>query len=210
MASGGKRLRSHLAFTDESRIPLFPEINKQNYRIRTSDPKKVPVYQKPKFGLSIMVAGAISSKGKSDLIIVPEKVTIGARKYQQLMLPVYKRFTEDTSIFPRQDHVTFQQDGAPGHTAKTTMSKLERLFPRVWGKGVWPGNSPDLSPIEPVWQILKDSVLVSPRRTTRNELVARVTETWNSLTQEQLTDLIESFVPRMAMCAANGGGHTDY
>ena len=42
----------------------------------------------------------------------------------------------------------FQQDGAPVHTSKVALKWLENNLNSFWGKGVWPGNSPDLSPIE--------------------------------------------------------------
>ena len=48
--------------------------------------------------------------------------------------------------------VVFQQDGAPSHRAKSTTAWLNRNHLEVFPH---PANSPDLSPIEPLWHQLK-------------------------------------------------------
>ena len=206
----GQLKRVHIIWTDEAWIPLHPEINKQNMRIRTSDPDLIPTYRKPKFGLKVMVAGAISTRGKSDLIFMDKGETVNKDVYRNKILPAYERFAKDRSLFPNQKMVTFSQDGAPAHTATTTMTYLEATFPTVWGKNVWPGNSPDLNPIEHLWNTLKESVLIEPRPKNRDELIARILVTWGSISQDKLLVLVESFVSRIAICAAKAGQHTGY
>lgn len=124
----GKKKRIHVIWADEVLIHLHGDVNRQNHRIRTSDPDKVPVVMKPKYGVNVMVAGAISANGKSGLIFFEEGETVRAKNYQEKVLPVYKRFSEDLAIFPGQDMVTFMHDGAPAHKANTTTRMCGQFF----------------------------------------------------------------------------------
>lgn len=64
------------------------------------------------------------------------------------MLPSIKKlFQGKNSTF------VFQQDGAPPHTAIRTQVALDMEGINVL---TWPPNSPDLSPIENVWAIIKE------------------------------------------------------
>ncbi len=46
---------------------------------------------------------------------------------------------------------TFMQDGAPCHTARAVMNYLRERNVTVLD---WPGNSPDMNPIETLWGIM--------------------------------------------------------
>ena len=68
----------------------------------------------------------------------------------------------------------FQQDSAPCHTAKTVYAwfktnKIEVL--------TWPGNSPDMNPIENEWNQLKDEIHDAPI-TTKIQLIERLIQEW--------------------------------
>ena len=58
-------------------------------------------------------------------------------------------------------------------------------------------------------QIYK-TVLVEPRPKNRDELIARVQNTWENISTQRLKDLVESFPNRLQQAKANNGGHTDY
>ncbi|KAJ4446682.1 hypothetical protein ANN_13379 [Periplaneta americana] len=76
------------------------------------------------------------------------------------------------------------QDGARAHTDKSTQDTIKNSGIKVWTD--WPGNSPDLNPIEHLWSRLQESVFRTPRPRNRNELIARVLEEWESITQEYI------------------------
>ncbi|OXA44554.1 hypothetical protein Fcan01_21003 [Folsomia candida] len=54
------------------------------------------------------------------------------------------------------------------------MKILEEKIPTIWGQGVWPGNSPDLYPINNLWSWAKEKNYVDPVPTRRDELVRRL------------------------------------
>jgi hypothetical protein len=56
----------------------------------------------------------------------------------------------DRKFYHDMSEAVFQHDGAPCHFAKKTTEWIKSNLAFCWGKGVWPANSPDLSPVENV------------------------------------------------------------
>ena len=54
----------------------------------------------------------------------------------------------ERTLLEKMSEAIFQQDGAPAHTSKRAQEWCSNNLPSFWRKGTWPGNSPDLSPIE--------------------------------------------------------------
>ncbi len=100
--------------------------------------------QKP---ASLMVWGCISAYGMGSLHVL--EGTMNAERYikvlEQHMLPSRWR------LFQGRPSV-FQQDNAKPHTAAITTAWLRSRRVRVLN---WPACSPDLSPIENIWRIIK-------------------------------------------------------
>ncbi len=95
----------------------------------------------------LMVWGCMSACGIGSLHIW--KGTINAERYiqvlEQHMLPSRRRLFQGRPCI-------FQHDNARPHTASITTSWLRRRRIRVLK---WPACSPDLSPIENIWRIIK-------------------------------------------------------
>ena len=112
-----------------------------------------------------------------------------------------------TRDFPDGDGI-FQQDHAPCHT-----SRKMRTFFKESGLEIldWPGNSPEINPIENLWAIIKQRLLKEDC-STMAKLISAVIRTWYH--DEQVTKmcstLVESVPNRVQMLVKAKGGHISY
>jgi hypothetical protein len=208
-----------LFFTDESSVELHPRPNKQNTRIRTSNPELRTPIMVPKHGVKIMIAGGLSAEGLTCLHICDPNTTITGAYYRERILPQYfsaiSRTVDDGPIdqrrlFQHPNSIVFMQDGAPAHTAKATLDLLAGVFSEVWTKGTWPGNSPDLNLIEHIWADIQESIFREPRPRNRAGLIERVQTAWKAISREHCQRLVYSFASRIGQCIEREGKSTDY
>ena len=108
------------------------------------------------------------------------------------------------ALYP--DGWVLQQDGARQHTSKKT---LEFLQENSIHKMQWPVNSPDLSPIENRWSIMKTHIeKVSPA--TLGELKSSIQSIAGSISRQTQVNLLNSIPRRLQLCIANRGGVIPY
>ena len=104
----------------------------------------------------------------------------------------------------------FMQDNAPGHAAyKTRAEFAERDIPII----LWPTFSPDLNPIETVWNKMKDWIGLHylSKFASYDQLRQQVNEAWNVVvTPELLQDLISTMHQRCQDVIDAEGGHTKW
>ncbi|GFY03320.1 transposable element Tcb2 transposase [Trichonephila clavipes] len=96
----------------------------------------------------------------------------------------------------------FQQDNAHPHTARVAQDFL-RHFQTL----PWPARSPDLSPVEHVWDQLKRQM---PSCRSVHGLELAVQDLRAHLPLDNIRCLINSMLDRVAACIAAGGGLTRY
>jgi hypothetical protein len=194
---------SQVVFSDETYLEEGPRqssfvrrgvketIRKEHTVARTSYPKK------------ILIWACISTHGPGPIRLL--ETTMNAARYldvlQNDLLP------QIASWYPNNNFI-FQQDNAPCHKALC----VRRFFiDHDINVLDWPPYSPDLSPIENMWTILKRRL----RRfdcTTKQELVARVNDIW--FNDPDIKDicghLINSMGRRMLSCITSKGAATKY
>jgi len=206
----GEELRSHILWTDESIIELYPKLNQQNVRYRTENKSDVPSRAIPKFGLKVMVAGGFCARCVTPLHIIPKGKSVNAKHYMEKILPIYFDSMGNKEIFPNERKIVFMQDGAIAHTAKASLSLIKTQVSTVWSKGVWAANGPDLNPLKNQWSILKENVYKEPQPRTREELVKKVQDVWNSIPTDTLEKLAQSLKQRVEGMVKVNGNKTKY
>ena len=74
----------------------------------------------------------------------------------------------------------------------------------------WPGNSPDLNPIENLWYVVKNKVS-EKHPTSLSALQLAIKEVWvKEISSDYCCKLIESMPHRLQEVIKNKGGHTKY
>ena len=137
---------------------------------------------------------------KTPLIKCPQR--LNARSYVEMLE------TEGIIAFLRQqgEGAIFQQGGATCHTAATTMMLLrENNVECLRG---WPANSPDLSPIEQAWGIMKrfhNQWYGMRTPLTIQELDQAVFEAYNTINWMTVGVLTLSSKYRVLLCLERGG-----
>lgn len=74
----------------------------------------------------------------------------------------------------------------------------------------WPGNSPDLNPIENCWSLLKLKIAKKNSR-MKEEFKSAIKDSWkNDISLEYCRNLISSMPRRIEAVIKARGGHTKY
>ena len=107
----------------------------------------------------------------------------------------------------RKSEIIFQHDNDPKHTAKSVQNWLAKKFTVL----KWPSNSPDLNPIEHLWNQVKRKLQdYETIPTSCKELWERFQLEWNRIPLERCQALYESMPKRMEAVIAAKGGATKY
>ncbi|GFW68175.1 transposable element Tcb2 transposase [Trichonephila clavipes] len=96
-------------------------------------------------------------------------------------------------------------------TCHRTLAVQDRLDSEGIQRLVWPARSPDLNPIENVWDALGRQVAGrNYPPTNKNTLIRALTEEWDKLPQQLLDNFVQSMVRRVECCITLHGGHIPY
>ena len=153
-------------------------------------------------GGSIMVWGGISWRHKTPLVVVGGNLTV-QRYIDDVLTPTLVPFMR---INP--DVTLFQQDIARPHSARLMSEFLDNNNINVLRL---PAFSPDLSPIEHLWdQIGRRIYGARNPMHSRQELANRLIAAWNDIPQYRIQCLIRSMRRRCRAVLNSNVGHTRY
>ncbi|KFM67085.1 Transposable element Tcb1 transposase, partial [Stegodyphus mimosarum] len=74
----------------------------------------------------------------------------------------------------------------------------------------WSPYSPDLSPIEHVWDVIGRSLQTLPLLRSEDKLWQRVEREWRAIPQDTIRTLIDSMPRHVSSCITVRGGPTPY
>ena len=158
-------------------------------------------------GGSVMFWGGISYDARTELVFVPSGGRGGgltAARYiteilEDHVVPYAGMFDEGFMLM---------QDNAPCHTARVTAAYLREVGIHTM---VWPAMSPDLNPIEHMWDRLKRNVRArNPAPATVDELKIALLEEWEAIPQNYIRKLIKSMKNRLRCVSRARGSNTRY
>ena len=155
-------------------------------------------------GGHIMVWGCMGWNGVGMLIEV--EGIMNAKQYVEILEGGLMDSVDKLEM--DQENLYFQQDNDPKHTSNLATNFLKDHEINVLD---WPAQSPDLNPIEHLWEVLKR--LLNRYEDPPSgvfELWNRAAEKWDEITQEQCKRLIESMPRRLEAVIKAKGGNTKY
>ena len=146
-------------------------------------------------GGNIMVWGCFSRDGTGPLHRIDG--IMEQNQYKEIMKNVMLPHAKD--VMPRG--WIFQQDNDPKHTAKSLQEFFRVKKVRVMQ---WPSQSPDLNPIEHLWEEL-DRQLKGRKPSNKHELFNQLKQCWSNIQLDVVIKLVDSMPRRcQAVIDANG------
>ncbi|UYV76784.1 hypothetical protein LAZ67_14002012 [Cordylochernes scorpioides] len=181
-----------VVFSDESRFCLSSDSRRVRvWRRRGERSNPAAIVERPTVRQrGIMVRGAIAYDSRSPLLRIQGTMT--AQRYvDDVLRPVTLPYLQGVP------NALYQQDNARPHTARISQQALQdvQMLP-------WPPYSPDLSPIEHVWDIIGRRLHALPQPRSEDELWQMVEREWRAIPQDAIRTLIGSLPRRVAACIA--------
>ena len=194
-----------IIWSDESRFVVFGGDGKR-YVWRTIYEKYNPNCLIPTFKSgqeSVMIWGCFTKNELGPLVRLEGRVT--ANIYIEMLENYLIPFINDLE---NKDDYTFQEDNAPIHTAKIAKKwKSDNNIKSL----PWPAQSPDLNPIENLWDELERQVRKhKPLPKNPNDLWEILQEEWLKLDVNKYKNLVDSMPRRIEAVIINKGNPTKY
>ena len=191
-------------FSDESRFVLdFHDRRIRVWRRRGERYQPPATVAHNRYGGgSVMVWAGICMNDRTDLHICQDNIT-GLYYRDNIIEPIVVPFAQRHG----PDFI-FQDDNARPHRARVVQDHLQMQHIRTLP---WPAMSPDLSPIEHLWDLLTRRVQQRPAAPqTLQQLAQALQQEWQRIPQDNIRRLICSMKRRCNACLAANGGPTRF
>lgn len=201
----GDREWGNVLFSDESRFCRF------------SDDRRSRVYRRPGEryaqcnilgtvsygGGSVMVWGGISLEARTELVLIQGGRLTADRYITDILEPHVIPYAP----FVGQEFLLMHDNARP-HVAGVVQNYLQEVEISTLP---WPARSPDLNPIEHLWDNMGRRVrALLPPPGNLNDLSLRLTEIWDQTDQDAIRNLIFSMPRRCEAVIRARGGNTRY
>lgn len=196
---------SKVLFSDESRFSLQPD-SRRVLIWREPGTRYHPsnIFERDHYGGGgLLVWGGIMLNGRTDLHVFESGSVTGRRYADEILEPCVRLFRG--AVGPE---FIFMDDNARPHRAHLVDDFLESEDIR---RMEWPARSPDLNPIEHVWDALGRRVGErQPPPRNLQELKMALLEEWVLLPDNLILNLVQSMNRRCMACRSVRGNHTPY
>lgn len=195
----------NVLFTDECKVKFFSDDRRVRVWGREGERfSESCIHGTDRFGgPSVMIWGGISLYGKTELVILNEGTVTASSYIKQVIRPHVTPFSQRVG-----NNFVFMHDNARAHTARLTQRALSEANITILP---WPAMSPDLNPIEHVWDQLKRRLKENYSDVnSQQELINALKLCWEQIPEETVTHLIESVLDRLRECIQSRGGPTRY
>lgn len=188
-------------WSDETMIEQFNQRRRKVRRPKGQRYNEKYTVQSVKHPETIMIWGCFSWQGRGGIEFIEKNQRMNSEKYIDILGRKLVLFLNIHGC------TTFMQDKAPCHTSKATMAWMKQKKITVLD---WPGNSPDLNPIEHLWNILKIKVH-QKAPSSIPELKEAVKVVWaQEVTEDLCQRLVESMPRRLEAVIKSRGGIVKY
>ncbi|GFU67676.1 transposable element Tcb2 transposase [Trichonephila clavipes] len=192
-------------FTDESRFSLSSDSHRiLIWRERGSRNHPSNIIERDRYGgRGVLVWGGIMLGSRTDLHIFDAGSVNGIRYCNEILLPYVRLFRGAMGL-----QFLFMDDNAPCHR---TVAAEQLLESEDIERMDWPARSPDLNPIEHVWDFLgrRLAARTLPPVTIR-ELRLALQDEWAAMPQQLIGTLILSMGRSCETCLAVRGDNIPY
>ncbi|CAF1198378.1 unnamed protein product [Adineta ricciae] len=195
-----------ILFSDEKFFDIDGVYNSQNDRVWAVDRADADKYggikQKRKFPQKVIVWLGACSKGVTPLVIL-EKGTVDHAVYIEKMLPVALKY--GNQVFGSD--WTFQQDGATSHSHHLSQQWCRDNFPSFTDKDHWPGNSPDMNPLNySIWSELVNAIDWNKVK-SKTTLIQQLKSSVKKIRESVVFESCDSFTKRLCRICQNDGNY---
>lgn len=184
---------SMIIFSDETSIWRGLGGRKRWVNMNEKDIEKIV-----KYPMKVHIWGCISKSGIKRIHIFDG--IMDSYVYTEILL------ANILDICYNNPNLVFQDDNDSKHRSTVTNNwKNEYEITSI----DWPSNSPDLNPIENVWEILKRKV-AKVNISTKEEFIKCIEDKWNEIDQETINNIIDSMPKRINDVINVNGDNINY